>query len=49
MRIYYGDFVFLCLLMLFGNMVKFVRGSAMAEGSHDAVVSRNSVTTEHPI
>jgi len=25
------------------------RGSAMAEGSRSAVVSRNSVTTKHPI
>jgi len=25
------------------------KGSAMAEGPRDAVVSRNSVTTKHPI
>jgi len=25
------------------------RGSAMAEGQRDALVSRNSVTTKHPI
>jgi len=25
------------------------RGSAMAEGPRDAIVSRNSVTTKHPI
>ena len=29
--------------------LKFTRGSAMAEGLRDALVSRNSATTKHPI
>ena len=33
----------LCILLLH------TRGSAMAEGPRDVVVSRNSVTTKHPI
>jgi len=28
---------------------KFTRSSAMAEGPRDALVSRNSATTKHPI
>ena len=28
---------------------KFTRGSAMAEGLRDTLVSRNSATTKHPI
>jgi len=29
--------------------LKFTRGSAMAEGPRDSLVSRNSATTKHPI
>ena len=31
------------------TLVNSTRGSAMAEGPHDAFVSRNSATTKHPI
>jgi len=32
-----------------GGGPKFTRGSAMAEGLHDVLVSRNSATTKHLI
>ena len=33
----------------FHSVARYTRGSAMAEGPRDALVSRNSVTTKHPI
>jgi len=44
---------FMMLVLFFKDHRQFLpeatRGSAMAEGPRDALVSRNSATTKHPI